>query len=250
MVEKLEWPAGPTTPDLAPGQIDVWQASLDPGSAILGELRTNLSDDEIARALRFRFDEHRNRFIAARGILRDILGIYLGRRPQAVEFIYGAFGKPDLKDRGAGGEVQFNLSHSGELALFALAINTRLGIDVEQIRPGPADLAIAERFFSRSEVTSLRALPASLQAEAFFNCWTRKEAYVKALGGGLQIPLDSFDVSIAADEPVALHLSHDQEKETNWSLRALHPAHGYAAALVAEGGDWQLRCMRWQSPLK
>jgi 4'-phosphopantetheinyl transferase len=243
MTENLEWPPGPAQPILTAGQVHVWRSPLDLDGSVLDGLRMSLSDEELERAARFRFDEHRNRFIAARGVLRDILSKYLHQQARAIEFSYNAFGKPALKLQGQG--IQFNLSHSGALALFALSANMQLGVDVEQMRPGPADLAIAERFFSQSEVAALRALPTDIQSEAFFNCWTRKEAYVKALGGGLQIPLDSFDVSIAPGEPAVLHSVQEEGQKDKWSLQALHPAPGYAAALVAEGHDWEIQCLRW-----
>ncbi len=228
MTEDLEWPEGPIRPDLAAGEIHVWQAHLNVDRPVLADLRSSLSDDEVARAARFHFDEHRDRYIAARGILRDILSRYRSEQPRAIEFSYGAFGKPAFKDQASNERIQFNLSHSGGLALFAVAAGIELGVDVEEIRPGPADMEIAEHFFSGTEVAALRALPASVQREAFFNCWTRKEAYVKALGGGLQVPLDSFDVSIAPGEPTALHLGQKRDDKRKWSLRALRAAPGYA----------------------
>jgi 4'-phosphopantetheinyl transferase len=137
--------------------------------------------------------------------------------------------------------LRFNLSHSGSTALYAVACQREVGIDLERIEPKLAD-DIAEKFFSRNEVATLRSLPSSARLQAFFNCWTRKEAYVKARGAGLQISLRSFDVSLAPDEQAAF-LS---EGQFGWSLRALRLDPDYAAAIAVEGKDWQLRLWQWQ----
>ncbi|MGB2890178.1 MAG: 4'-phosphopantetheinyl transferase superfamily protein [Candidatus Acidiferrales bacterium] len=227
---------------LGVNDVDVWRADLELGPPELYRLRETLSPDELDRAARFYFPEDRQRFIAARGILRDILARYLGCVPAAVDFSYRVFGKPSLASNYTAEGLQFNLSHSGSMALYAVARQREVGIDIERIEPQFAAEGIAEKFFSRNEVARLRSLPSSAQLEGFFNCWTRKEAYVKARGGGLQIPLDSFDVSLAPHEE-ATFLS---EGEFGWSLRALIIDPDYVAAIAVEGNDWQLRLRQWQ----
>ena len=220
--------------------VDVWRADLGLGPPELYRLQKTLSPDELDRAARFHFPKDQQRFIAARGVLRDILARYLGRSPAELHFCYAPFGKPSLASECAA--YSFNLSHSASIALYAVARHREVGIDLERIDPRLAEHDIAEKFFSRNEVVKLRALPASARLQAFFNCWTRKEAYVKARGGGLQIPLESFDVSLAPDEQAAF-LS---ESEFGWSLRALPLDPDYAAAIAVDGKDWQLRLWQWQ----
>jgi 4'-phosphopantetheinyl transferase len=223
-------------------QVDVWRADLELGLPELYRLQKTLSPDELDRAGRFHFPKGQQRFIAARGVLRDILARYLGRSPAELHFSYASFGKPSLASDCAADGLRFNLSHSGSIALYTVARQREVGIDLERIEPRLAEDDIAEKFFSRNEIARLHSLPASARLQAFFNCWTRKEAYVKARGAGLRIPLDSFDVSLAPDEQAAF-LS---EGEFGWSLRALRLVPDYAAAVAVEGNDWQLRLWEWQ----
>jgi 4'-phosphopantetheinyl transferase len=226
-------------------EVHVWRALLDQPQS-LNAFLASLAPDEQERAARFLFQKDRERFIAARGLLRAILSRYLNLRPDDLYFGYGAHGKPFLA-RAPCGDVRFNVSHSHGLALFAFARERDLGIDVEQMRLEVAGQRIAERFFSACEVAALRGLPAEQHTEAFFNCWTRKEAYMKARGEGLSLPLDQFDVSLAPGQPPALLRTAMTASETSrWSMIELAPAAGYKAALVVEGRDWQLR--RWQWP--
>ena len=171
----------------------VWRAQLDPAPGEVHRLMGMLSKDEHARAERFRFDQDRRRFVVARGVLRSLLALYLGLPPQKVQLTYGASGKPCLPR----GVLRFNLD-AGELGLYAFTSSREVGIDVEHVRQLDDMDQIARRFFSVNEVASLEALPESARpSTAFFNCWTRKEAYVKARGEGLALPLDGFDVSLA-----------------------------------------------------
>jgi 4'-phosphopantetheinyl transferase len=205
---------------------------LDLDEPRLAAMRALLSDDELQRAARFHFERDRNHFIAARGLLRQLLGRYLDREPAALCFAYGARGKPTL----LGHALRFNLSHSHGLALFAFALGCELGIDVEQIRLGFAAAEIAQHFFSPCEVAALRALPAAQQAEGFFNCWTRKEAFIKGRGDGLYMPLESFDVTLTPGEPAQmLEVRGEPGAAARWFLEALTPEPGYAAALAVEG---------------
>jgi len=212
---------------------------------VRGLLRT-LTLDERARARRFRFPRDRDRFIVARGVLRAILGRYLGVDPGRLRFRYSPYGKPALAGPFEDEGIRFNLAHSQGIALYAVSRGREVGIDVEYVRADLADERIAERFFSPREVATLRAVPAEQRREAFFHCWTRKEAYVKARGEGLSLPLDQFDVSLAPGEPAALlSTPGDPPEVTRWSLQALNPGPGYVAALAVEGNGWRLRCWQW-----
>jgi 4'-phosphopantetheinyl transferase len=226
--------------------VHVWRISLDRSHHALGELEALLSPGERRRARRFRFQIHRERFVVRRGALRCILGRYLGVAPADVALVEKDLEKPFVADAQRAGDVRFNLSHSGELALVAVARGREVGVDIEQARPEVAKERIPEQFFSRREVEVLRGLPQEHQVQGFFNCWTRKEAYVKAVGEGLSLPLDSFEVSLAPDEPAALLRTRPDPREAErWAMSALLTGPDYAAALVVEGQPTGLRCWDW-----
>ena len=259
------------------GEIHVWSVPLDPPAELVARHRRLLSEDEIARADRFRFDRHRRRYTVGRGVLRTLLGRYLDTDPAAVAFRYGGNDKPYLADRTAirpagepesrrpgspargaeagpapaGGQaLWFNLSNSAELAVVALGTSAEIGVDVEALRPMPDALAIAERFFSAAEREALAAVPAAERDRAFFRCWTRKEAYLKAVGTGITVRLDAFDVTLGPGEPARmLALDGDPEGAAAWRLHHLEPASGYLGALAAppppSGGAWRLAGWRW-----
>lgn len=213
---------------LCENEIHIWRAWLDVEPKERDRLSLYLTEDERTRASRFVFQHDREHFAVARGRLREILGTYLQRPPQRLEFRTGPYGKLTLADCP---DLRFNLTHSYGLALYAFAMNRELGIDTEKIRPEFATKGIAERYFSAAEQSELHELPVEVQTSAFFLCWTRKEAYVKAHGNGLQIPLESFDVSLTPGEPEKLR-SADSER---WNMRSFEPALEYIASLIAEG---------------
>lgn len=199
-----------------------------------------LSSDEVARARRFHFERDARRYTIAHTALRTILGRYLALEPAELAFTTNPHGKPSLALGRAysGASLSFNLSHSGELGLVAVARGRRVGVDIEQVRPEFANGQIAEHFFSPAEVHTLSALPAADRVQAFFRCWTRKEAFVKARGEGLSIPLNSFDVTLRADEPAALvRVANDPGEASRWSVMAVPVDTGrtYEAAVVVEG---------------
>jgi 4'-phosphopantetheinyl transferase len=237
----VEWSPPAEERVLSSDATHVWRASLEIDPAILQRLKSTLAEDELGRAERFIFDQDRNRFIAARGILRDVLARYLQCSPQTIEFVYGARGKPAISSGSSPDPIRFNLSHSHSLALIGLARERELGIDVEMIRPEFASEQIAKRYFSAKEIDELSRLPTELRTEGFFLCWTRKEAYIKAKGEGLYIPLDSFDVSLTPGLPPELNSSDC----SRWRLRSLSPESGYEAAIVEEGNSSQLRYFSW-----
>ncbi len=232
---------------LAPDEVHVWTASRDAPDDAVGAMRGLLDDDERRRADRFASAEDRRRFAVGRGLLRTILGRYLDRAPGSLRFVANAHGKPGL-DPGSGVDptLRFNLAHSGSLVVYALARGRELGVDIEWVRPEFGGEAIAGRFFAPGEVAALRALPPEARALAFFHGWSRKEAYIKALGQGLALPLDGFEVALAPDRPAALLATpHAPAEAARWSLVALPTEPGYVAAACVEGHGWSLKLGRW-----
>jgi 4'-phosphopantetheinyl transferase len=239
------WQSAAQPPPLTTDDVHVWRFALDFGAATLERLRETLADDERRRAERFHFDEDRRHFIAGRGGLRCLLAAYLGRQPQEVRFAYGNYGKPRLADE-HGGDPRFNLTHSHGLALLALTRGREVGVDVERLRDMERDgEGLAERFFSANESATLRSLPVESRREAFFHCWTRKEAYIKAKGQGLALPLDQFDVALHPDDATLLATRFDPDDARRWAMRSLLPGEGYVGALVVEGHAWRLWCGEW-----
>jgi 4'-phosphopantetheinyl transferase len=249
MVEGAKvWAASAARGEIEPGEVHVWRVNLALPETGIPWHRTFLSPSEVERADRYYFDRDRNRFTVARSVLRQLLGAYLHLAPRAVEFVYGPQGKPDVVSSQNSFQLRFNLSHSGELAVVAVSLDLELGIDVEQIKPDFAGLEIAKRFFSPEECARLERLPPSTRVDAFFDCWTRKEAYIKARGGGLSIPLDSFEVAFAPGEkPALLQVKGSHDEPSQWRFHALYPGAGYKSALAVEGNDHQLRLWEWDA---
>lgn len=226
-------------------EVHVWRASLQFPRRQIKTFELNLANEELRRAKRFHFQKDSNQFIVARGLLRNILALYLNMEPKQVRFCYSAHGKPKLSPA-CDDKLCFNISHSQDLALFAVTHNRDIGIDLEYIKPGFAEEGIPERFFSCLEVKTLRSLPEDLQQKAFFSCWTRKEAYLKARGDGLCFPLNRCEVSVSPQEPASLlRIIGDSDEPSNWFLKTLSPGPSYAAALAVRGHDWHLKCWQW-----
>jgi 4'-phosphopantetheinyl transferase len=211
----------------------VWRASLDQPADTAAKLAPLLSQYECQRAERFHRRTDRRRFIAARGILRKIISAYLALTPDEVRFVYNKYGKPFISDDQNRGALNFNLSHSNGMALYAVARGRRVGVDIEYMREDFATLEVAEGFFSKDEVEALKAAPVDRRTEAFFNCWSRKEAYIKAIGMGVSYPLDSFTVSLGV-APALLKVDADATEAARWKMYGLGVAEGYAAALIVE----------------
>lgn len=242
------WAPPPAELALEPGRVHVWRAGLEPAPDVLRRLEATLSDDERARAARFVFPQHRVRYAAGRGILRELLGRYLGRDPRSLRFRYTPHGKPELDEPVTSGSVRFNLSNCEAMALVAFVQGREVGVDVEELRPMPDGISIAERFFSAPENEVFRSLAAEVRDRAFFNCWTRKEAYIKAVGEGLSMPLDRFDVAFAPGEPAALLATRPDPAEVErWTLREVDPGPGWIGALMVEGRDWTVECWDWDA---
>jgi len=243
-------PSRPSSYQLSSDEVHSWRASLDVPPETSARLYATLTPDERTRSARFQFERDQQRFIVARGVLRDLLGRYLQIQPGKISFVYNAFGKPDLGPEFAS-RLKFNLSHSAGLALIAFATASDVGVDLEHIRPQSDYADIARGFFSAAEVDYLMALPSHLYAEAFFSCWTKKEAYLKAYGEGLALSLNSFSVPLTTDPaqtPADLYVaSKGIVPARRWSLYTLRPAPGYAGALAIEGTGWRLRQWQWKS---
>jgi medium-chain acyl-[acyl-carrier-protein] hydrolase len=241
--DPCRWEEPARASGLGADEVHVWRVPLDCGPDAVARLLESLADDERERADRFHFDKDRRHFIAGRGCLRAVLGRYLGEAPGRLSFTYNFYGKPTLA---SATDLRFNLTHSHGLALVAVTRGREVGVDVEYVRRDLAGELLAERFFSPREAAALRALPEPQRREAFFRCWTRKEAYIKARGAGLSLPLDRFDVTLRPDEPAMLLATHDEPDEARrWTLRALTPGEGYVGALAAEGDSWRLWCGHW-----
>lgn len=233
---------------LTSGEVHTWCVSLDVPPGTSACLYATLTPDERERSARFRFERDRRHFIAAHGVLRQLLGCYLQTDPRRISYVHNAFGKPRLSTD-FGSRLTFNLSHSAGLALIALAADCLVGVDLEYARVQSDYAEIARRFFSAAEIERLTAVPSHLYAEAFFSCWTKKEAYVKACGEGLSIPLDSFSVPLASDPahgPVNVRVAADDTAAAKqWSFYTLQPAPGYIGALAVEGSGGRVTQWHW-----
>lgn len=242
------WGPPPANLMLASDEVHVWCASLEQSPALVEQLAQTLSKDERTRAARFYFEQHKNRFIVGRGILRTLLGSYLSIEPTSVQFCYGPRGKPALSEICSKAKLCFNVSHSQGLALYAVTRDRQIGVDIEQIRPIPNAEEIALRFFSPREHAVISDLPPNQKQKAFFNCWTRKEAYIKAIGEGLAHSLDQIEVTLAPGERAnLLSIAGSSQEACRWSLHELVPvpADEYASALVVEGNTSSLSCWQW-----
>ncbi len=230
------WSSPPAVLDLESHQVDIWRARLGLPTDSLQALEATLSVDEIQRAARLHFQGDKDRFIAAHGCLRDILARYHHWEPGQLTFSANDYGKPALSTDLSERRMDFNLSHSEDLALVAVTWRRKVGVDLERIRQGISAQVIARQYFSRSEFVELLGLPSGQREVGFFNCWTRKEAYIKAQGLGLSLSLESFDVSLDPNEPVILRATRpDPQEAARWTLLPLEVSPNYAAALAVEG---------------
>lgn len=222
------------TPQLAGRDIHVWPVHLVAPEDATSSLCSLLSADERSRAARIQHAETLQAFTLCRGVLRLLLGNYLGVDPASLEFTYTAFGKPVLV---TAGNVSFNVSHSGTLALLAFANGLEIGIDIERMTAIEIE-TLAKRFFSGEECEELIALPPAERQRAFFRCWTRKEAYIKAIGTGMSTDLFSFRVSLRPGEPARLlHISKEAGKAHGWTLHDVSCGSDYEAALAYEDAE-------------
>lgn len=240
---QTNWTSPPDKLNLNTNQVDVWRVSLNNLPDSVQSAESTLSDDESQGATRFRFDADRHRFTVSHIALRDVLSRYLHIEPGEINFTVGEYGKPVITSNL---KLDFNLSHSGDYALIAVAREHKVGVDVELFRDNMEVEKIAHRFFSEKENAELMSLSSEQQQIGFFNCWTRKEAYIKAHGLGLSLPLDSFDVSLTPNESAVLRATRPNPDEASrWTLLSLDVEDHYAGAVAVEGRDLDFRFWDW-----
>ena len=235
-------------PLLAAGELRLWLADLDTAAGQFSNMTHLLSVDERERAARFRFDRDRRHYSVARAILRSLLAHYTGMPAAGIQFSYNAHGKPVLPGNHP---CRFNVSHSHGWALYGFALERDVGVDIERIRPDLAGLEIAQRFFSATEVEALQSVAKADLATAFFNCWTRKEAFIKANGLGVFLGLHTFAVTLAPGAEAAL-LYHDVDPEAanNWMMLELQAPEGFVGAAAVAGKDVAVHYTKWHAPQK
>jgi 4'-phosphopantetheinyl transferase len=227
------WSLPPDELALSENEIHIWRNPLDRDGFTIKKYGKILSQEEFARAVRFHFERDKRRFVMSRVGLRMVLGWYLGLSPDQIRFHYGEYGKPSLGNEHKGGLIQFNMAHSSELAICAFVRNISVGVDIEKIRTLPDADQIAERFFSAAEYSDYQTVFDAQKSLAFFNCWTRKEAFIKAIGEGLSYPLHKFEVTLIPDDSAELREIYDDPQEAaNWEIRSFIPAQGYLGAVA------------------
>lgn len=231
-------------PILSPAEVHIWTARLP--SAPFQEIATTLSPEECARACRFHRTADRFRYVFAHAVLRDVLSRYLDCPPGDVRFATNPFGKPFLDETNGGKVPEFNLSHAGELVLVGVCESRRVGVDVEEIRPMDDLSSIAESHYTPRECAFIFGQAPEARARAFFRCWTRKEAYVKALGKGLSIRLNSFETNMQPELGRSPHNRPRSADGANWQLADLDVPEGYTAAVAVETGMDSLVYFEWR----
>jgi len=241
---RITWPVLSRAPELSGTDVHVWAVALRVGAERLAALRALLAPDEVAKAERIVVPGKREQSVVARGALRELLACYTGVAPERLAFAYEEKGRPYLAD--ASLRTAFNVSHSGDVALVAVTREGELGVDVERLDPKVDLLGIGARFFSPREHAQLASVDGDARLVAFFRCWTRKEAYLKARGAGLSLPLDGFDVTLLdGDPPRLLETRFDPGDAARWTLSELLPAPGYAGALCADRGARSVAGFVW-----
>lgn len=234
-----------STIQLSKNEVHCYIANIDNGLHKLQGYLSILSEDEIIKANKFKFLIDKNRFIVSRGILRKISGHYLNQDPREVVFKYGKYGKPMYRDIQ---NLNFNISHSGNMVVLGFVRDSEIGVDVEKIKADFDVLGIAQNFFSTREVKSLLNIPLEHQYRAFYRCWTRKESFIKAKGSGLTIPLHSFAVSLDSDEKAEfLETNWNLNEKNNWKLFSFVPSHNYIGALSVQGSGYSVKYIDGES---
>ena len=246
MTKTCSWPDVNTNPRLGAGEVHVWCAQQNFSEKHLLNFQHLLDAEESSRSYRFHFDRDRKRFIVRHGLLREILGNYLSMHPTEVRFAYNPHGKPSLSDDLQAQNLNFNMSSSGDLTLLVFARGRQVGVDIEKVRQNFEFEEIVERFFSENERRAFQSVKPDGKLRAFFCIWARKEAYVKAQGQGLSVPLNSIDVFGDPYNKAEIFVADRGALEKDrWSLLDLDPLPGFAAALALQGKDWRLK--RWRA---
>jgi len=227
---------------LADDEVHIYYADVDSLLCCAGILENTLSDKENLRKYRFLFWKDKYSYIVSRGLLRVILGAYLGDEPKNLVFINGPHGKPILDGGSNPDGIRFSVSHSNRRVVYAINRGREIGVDIEKIRPEFSFDEISDKYFSAREAAFLRTLPVHDRKEVFFTYWTLKEAFMKGTGEGFSLPLNRFEIT--HDPPKVLSLQGDSEATARWSIRSMHLEPGYAAALAVEGPDLPIRCWK------
>ena len=236
MSGKIAWEKLPVVPDLPENQVHIWRVSLAQPAESLPGYSHDLSSDELERAARFHFERDRRRHTVSHSCLRRLLGAYLGVQHSSIQFEIAEHGKPHLGGGLVGSNLNFNLAHSGEIALVGFCRGVELGVDIEQLHAMPDMLQVAARFFSKYEQAQLAQIPQDQLARAFFKCWTCKEAFIKNLGDGLYYPLDQFDVNLHPNQPAhLLMVASDPDEASHWELVSFPVEEDYVGALAVRG---------------
>ncbi len=234
----MHWSKPEKMPCLNKSMVHVWCGNLDVLFQTVADIQRVLSEDEHKRANRFRFEKDHNRFVVGRAVLRHLLGHYVGQNPKDLMFVYGPHGKPALND--VFKPITFNISHSHGMGLWAFGLGQPIGVDVEWVHRKADVKKLGKRFFSQREWADLCTLSNDALLAGFFQCWTQKEAFVKALGDGLSFSLKAFDVTVTG--PAALHRLEGVENP-DWVLHLLNPAPAFVGALATQGAV-QVHCFQ------
>ena len=240
------WHQPPPHMTLASQEIHVWKVPLRPPEIWLKKLKNLLNGEERERAERYKAPARQEAFVTTRGMLRYILGWYLDTKPEHLKFDMGSHGKPYLVEPPTSPGISFNLAHSADLALLAITHDRQVGIDIEHHRQILDYAGMVKRICSPAEQSFLMKIPHESQLTAFLSCWTRKEAYTKAIGKGITFPLNTITVSLTRELPVKLlHVEGHADEPSRWTMCELFPGAGYSAALVGEGQSWTPICWEW-----
>jgi 4'-phosphopantetheinyl transferase len=242
----INWLPCAENPSIESEDVHLWRADLELKDTEIKRLGAILSRDERERASRFYFSDHRNRYIAARGLLRLILAGYLGVSPERMHFSYTRYGKPFLTSPTRAYSLNFNVSHSECMALYGFTVDRRIGVDIELVREIAQMAQMAKRYFSPVEIAQLEGLSGEELTRAFYDCWTLKEAYLKAKGVGLHYALDHFSVSVRSSESTVLIENIDEPEDVpQWKLKAVTAGTGYSSAVAVEGKNHAWRFFDW-----
>lgn len=242
------WQLGPARRDLPVNEVDVWLTDLDLGAESIGQLRRSLSDEERDIAAKFHFAVDRGRYIAAHGFLRAVLSRYLPLAPADIAYAPDSYGKPGLRGSSAASNLSFNLAHSQALAACALAVNRAVGVDIERCQFIEDLETVARHTFAPAEYAALLVLPEARRQRAFYACWTRKEAYVKAVGRGLSLSLKTFTVTVDPDAAPRLNAAEPDLGSQRWTITNLNISEDFVGALVVDGCTTHYNYWRWRFP--
>lgn len=239
---------GAGSQSLQSDQVHIWKVNLNADKSVIQEYLGTLSETERDRSATFHFSKDSSRFIIRRGVLRILLSGYLKLPPEKIAIEAGEYLKPHLAIAGNDAELNFNLSFSKKMALIGFTLTRNIGVDIEYMEDKDSLKAISKRYFSRREIQELSRLPKEQFLEGFYNCWTRKEAFIKGVGLGLHFPLDKFVVSLNPGEPAQLlNVEGNPQEASRWSMFSIIPAKGFVAAAAIEGNDIELKYFEFQN---